>query len=668
MKLRLSFASVLAAVCLVTVHTGALSAAEKLSEEQVAALVPRLFEMHLKQHSMDHAFMRRVLREYAGQLDPMKSFFLKNEVDTLVNIPEEDLSRLERHVLEGDLSYFRALLAGFLDKQVTRDEALYAALENHTAEIKRTPPAPQTPPTPTTQPATPEVKAPVKSAAEQSDDDDKFDWQDYAETPADRENRLVKRVRNAFELDRAYLSESEAMTLALQTVRRDRQKWLELSKSERDVEVPKLFLKSFMNAMDPHTDYFDDDEEEFTGRLERNFAGIGVQIRPCPLGVYIEEIIKGGPSDKSANLFPGDQIVAVDGFTLTGLPMSKCVKRIKGEKGAEVRLTVLRRGVKKTDEVRIRRDTVELASLRVKGKTIEANNNLIGIVSVQTFYRGVHNDVRDRIRELGATRSLDGVVLDLRGNHGGYLDEAIGVAGLFLDHGTVVGERDADNKIDWKDSPDGAFFTGPLVVLTNQFSASASEIVAGALQDHNRALIVAATQTYGKGTVQRVVQLSTYNTPGEIKITTHQYFLPGGASVQMKGVPPDVVIPGVKLDKDSLESGNENALPWAKIESRIKSRGDAKLRAEWKARNLADLQARSKVRVDANPLWKDAYDLKKKHAAEVAKFPQNPEDAPPPLDPEKDDNDLQIGEAAAITGDMVRTWYRSGKEAATSDR
>jgi carboxyl-terminal processing protease len=464
------------------------------------------------------------------------------------------------------------------------------------------------------------------------------------------------------------LSESEAFALSLQTVRRDRQKWLELSKTERDVEVPKLFLKSFMNAMDPHTDYFDDDEEEFTGRLERNFAGIGVQIRPCPLGVYIEEIIKGGPSDKSSNLFPGDQIVAVDGFTLAGLPMSKCVKRIKGEKGAEVRLTVLRRGIKRTDDVRIRRDTVELASLRVKGKTIESNNNLIGIVSVQTFYRGVHNDVRDRIRELGATRSLDGIVLDLRGNHGGYLDEAIGVAGLFLDHGTVVGERDADNKIDWKDSLDSAFYTGPLVVLTNQFSASASEIVAGALQDHNRALIVASTQTYGKGTVQRVVQLSTYNTPGEIKITTHQYFLPGGASVQTKGVQPDVVIPGMKLEKDALESGNENALPWAKIDSRIKSKGDLKLRADWKARNLAEIQTHSQERVAANPLWKDAYDLKKKRLAEAAKFPQNPEDAPPPLDPDKDENDLQIAESAAITSDIVRTWSRAGKEAAASDR
>ena len=643
MKSKCLIASVFS-LCLV-LQLSTLSAAEKLSEEQVAAMLPRLFEMHLTQHGMDAPFMRRVIKEFAGQLDPMKCFYIKGEIDALTALPPDDLTRLQHQVLEGDLSYFRSALGAFVEKQIARDQALYENLEANAAKFKR-------------------------DTTATADDDDKLDWQTYTETQAEREERLYKRVRNAIELDRAYLSESEALTLALQTVRRDRTKWLEMSKADRDAEVPKLFLKSFMSAMDPHTDYFDDDEEEFTGRLERNFAGIGVQIRPCPLGVYIEEIIKGGPSEKNGNLAPGDQITAVDGFVLAGLPMSKCVKRIKGEKGAEVRLSVLRRSTKRIEEVRIRRDTVELASLRVKGRTIDVNNSTIGYVSVQTFYRGVHNDVRDRIRELGGTHSLDGIVLDLRGNHGGYLDEAIGVAGLFLDHATIVGERDADNKSDWKDSPDSPFYTGPLVVLTNQYSASASEIVAGALQDHNRALVVAATQTYGKGTVQRVVQLSTFNTPGEIKITTHQYFLPGGASVQMKGVQPDIVVPGPKLEKDALESGNENALPWARMDAHLKSKGgsDNKARAEWKARNLADLAERSKERVAANPEWKDAYDVKKKRDAAAAKQPQNPNDAPPPPDPEKDEKDPQITEAAAVAADMVRTWSHSGKEAVSSDR
>src|SRR6185369_1382411 len=134
---------------------------------------------------------------------------------------------------------------------------------------------------------------------------------------------------------------TEAIKMALQTMRDERDKWQKISLDE---EVPKLFLKSFMLAMDPHTEYFDaDDEEEFNVRLERSFAGIGVQIRPCPLGAQIEDIIKGGPSEKSGKFSRGDQIVAVDNFSLAGLPINKIVRRIKGERGSEVKVTVLKR-------------------------------------------------------------------------------------------------------------------------------------------------------------------------------------------------------------------------------------------------------------------------------------------------------------------------------------
>ena len=641
-------------------------AADRISENQVAALVPRLFDMHLKQHAMDSAFMRRTLKEFCVQLDPGRCFFLKSEADAIVNLPEAELSRLEDHVLQGDLSQFRALLGAFVEKQVARDEALFAGLEKNATAIKGGKPA--APPPATDDGAAQDPKIPTPSADD--GDEDKINWQEYPQTHVDREARLLRRTRNTFDVNRDYLSESDAFTLALQTVRRERQKWIDMSAADRDAETPKLFLRSFMNAMDPHTDYFDDDEEEFSGRLERNFAGIGIQIRPCPLGVYVEEIIKGGPSERGGNLFPGDQITAVDGYALAGLPITKCVKRIKGERGTDVRLTVLRRSPKRSDDVVLRRDTVELAGLRVKGRTIAVKNATIGAVSVQTFYRGVHNDIRDRLRELSAHRALDGVVLDLRGNHGGYLDEAIGVAGLFLDHATVVGERDTDGKVDWKDSSDSAFYSGPLVVLTDQFSASASEIVAGALQDHNRALIVAASQTFGKGTVQRVVQLSMYNAPGEIKITTHQYFLPSGNSVQARGVQPDISIPGPKLDKDSLENGNENALPFARIDGRLgKLKGEFKLRTEWKGRLLADIMAHSKERIAAaRAEWNDAFDAKKKRADEAAKAAQNPDEAPPPPDPKIDEKDLQAAEAAAIAAEIGESWPHWSREAATSDR
>jgi len=640
-------------LCFVPFAGSRAMASERITENQVASLIPRLFEMHLKQHSMDAEFMRRILKQFAVQLDPGRNFYLKSEVEAMQALGLDDIARIEAQALGGDLTHFRKLLDDFVAVQLARDTALYGGLEQRTAEING------------------------PNAADDNDDDDKMNWLEFPQNQVDREGRVLRRAHNTFVLNRAYLSTTESFTLAIQSIRRERQKWLDMSKPERDVEVPGLFLKSFMNAMDPHTDYFDDSEEDFSGRLERNFAGIGIQIRPCPLGVYVEEIIKGGPSERSGNLAPGDQITAVDGFALAALPIAQCVKRIKGERGTDVRLTVLRRkkteqpaAQPRTEEIVMRRDTVELASLRVKGKTLTSSNANIGVVSVQTFYRGVHNDVRDRLRELSEHKQLDGVVLDLRGNHGGYLDEAIGVAGLFLDHATVVGERDADGKVDWKDSPDSPFFSGPLVVLTDQFSASASEIVAGALQDHNRTLVVAPSQTFGKGTVQRVVQLSMYNAPGEMKVTTHQYFLPSGSSVQTRGVPPDVTVPGRKLEKDSLESGNENALPWTRIDGHLKLKSDYKAHTEWKAKMLADIMARSKERVAAAKTeWDDALDLKKKREADAAKVPQSPDEAPAPPNPDTAEklSELQETEAAAVAADIGKSWPKWSRGAVSSD-
>src|SRR5262249_16908473 len=158
------------------------------------------------------------------------------------------------------------------------------------------------------------------------------------------------------------------------------------------------------------------------------------------------------------------------------------------------------------------------------GKKFETPAGTIGLISVQNFYQDVNKDVKERIVELSKDKPLAGVVLDLRVNQGGYLEEAVKLAGLFIKSGPVVGERDGAGRIDWKSDFDNFQFTMPLVILTSQFSASASEIVAGSLKDYNRAIIVGPTQTFGKGTVQRVIPLSNMNLPGEIKITTHQYF------------------------------------------------------------------------------------------------------------------------------------------------
>lgn len=663
------FARLMLSLALVASFIASIPAfgAEKLTSEQVAALVPQLFKLHLRQRDMDVPFMKRMMKEFVNGLDPAKNFYLKDEAEALYNIPDEELIKIRDAALDGDFTHFRDIVKTFMETHIGRDEALYAGLDKRIEEVKailkEADKEKAEKKADESAPGTEKKDDKAESDTDVEDELEKIKWNERPATHADREKRLMKVLSAYFGINKTYLSENDAFTLAVQTVREEREKW---KRKKLDDETPKLFLKSFMDAMDPHTDYFDaEEDEEFTDRLERSFAGIGVQIRPCPLGAQIEEVLKGGPADKSKKFGKGDQIIAVDEFTLAGLPINKIVKRIKGKIGTEVKLTVLKRETKQTEQIVLKRDTIELAEMRVKGKKYDTEAGPIGLVSVQTFYRGVHRDVRDRIRELGKDKPLVGVVLDLRGNHGGYLEEAVGLAGLFIEDGPIVGEKDGQNKIDWKFDPDSnAEYGGPLVVLVNQFSASASEIVAGTLRDYGRAVVVGPTQTFGKGTVQRVIPLGTLNLPGEIKITTHQYFLAGGNSVQLKGVEPDVTIPGMKLDKDDgmLEASVENAIPFNKINGKLdQNDDDVKLWTAWKAKVVEDLQAKSKERVAKNPEILDAFDIKKLRAKARAereleeKKRANP-DQYPEITEKKEEKDVQADEAVAIVKDMVETW------------
>jgi len=651
----------------------ALSAADNkhdLPPDQVAALLPQLFKLHLCQKDMNVPFMKRVLKEYLNQLDPAKQFLLKEEADAILKQSDEELNKLAERSLAGDFTFYNGVLKSFLEKQIGRDAALYDGLDNRAEDIKAQLLKDKSAKVASATPEKPPVTATAGDAGkevaakDEEEDPDQIKWTERPATNAERELRLLRSTAALFRVNKTYLSETDALKQAVNVMREERKKWLTV---KADTETPKLFLKAFMSAMDPHTVYFDaEEDEEFVGRLEPNFAGIGVQIRPCPLGALIEDIIKGGPSEKSGKFVPGDQIVRVDDFVLAGLPINKIVRRIKGEKGTEVKLTVLKRETKQTELVTLKRDTINLAEMRVKGKTYDTPKGTVGLISVQSFYRGVHGDVKDRIKEISKDKPLAGLVLDLRDNHGGYLEEAVGLAGLFISSGPVVGERDGRNIISWKNDPDAEmFYSGPLVVLTNQFSASASEIVAGTLKDYNRGMIVSATQTFGKGTVQRVIPLSTLNLPGEIKITTHQYFLADGASVQQRGVEPDVVIPGPKLAKDMLEGANENAVPFNKIPGKIDKDGaDYKQWTAWKEKNVPMLQEKSNKRTEVNQEFKDAFDVKKRRAkfAELeAKKAANlkPDEAPPVEDTKKKDEkekDFHAEEAVAVVADMVDSW------------
>ena len=358
------------------------------------------------------------------------------------------------------------------------------------------------------------------------------------------------------------------------------------------------FLNAYTAAIDPHTDYFDPrTAERFNQSMSLSLEGIGAVLQKQDDVVLIREVVAGGPAAKSNKLKAGDRVVAVgQGASgvmedVVGWRIDDVVEKIKGPKGTQVRLDLIppQAGLdSKPVRVVLTRDKIKLSDDAAKAETIviPAADGVpakrIGIIKLPGFYQDFEgrrsnssdyaSATRDVARLLQQFRAqkVDGVVMDLRNNGGGSLDEAVDLTGLFIDKGPVVQVRESGGRVSVDgDSKSGVAWDGPLAVLTNRGSASASEIFAGAIQDYGRGLIIGET-TFGKGTVQNLVDLDRWPANeqthyGQVKLTMAQFFLPGGSSTQNKGVVPDVRFP-VSVDATEYgESTYDNALPWTRI-------------------------------------------------------------------------------------------------------
>lgn len=361
-------------------------------------------------------------------------------------------------------------------------------------------------------------------------------------------------------------------------------------------DVFQLFINAYTAAIDPHTDYFTPRaSENFEIRMSLSLEGIGAVLQSDNDYTVVKSLVPGGPADQSKQLHPDDRITGVgegDSGEVTdviGWRLDDVVERIRGPKGTHVRLQVLPKSVGPEGPYRtvaITRDKVTLEEQAAKKSIQEVKSNgitrRIGVIDVPSFYmdfaarargdkdfRSTTRDVRKLLKEL-QTDHVDGVVIDLRGNGGGSLTEATQLTGLFIDNGPVVQVRDADGRIEvFRDPDDGIAYSGPLAVLVDRFSASASEIFTGAIQDYHRGIII-GEPTFGKGTVQKLIDLDSYADPGEpplgeLKATIAQFFRVSGDSTQHRGITPDIVYPTAQESNDSGERSLPNALPWDHI-------------------------------------------------------------------------------------------------------
>jgi len=364
-------------------------------------------------------------------------------------------------------------------------------------------------------------------------------------------------------------------------------------------DILQSYLNGLTHAYDPHSDYLNNQHaQDFSIQMSLSLYGIGAQLTEDDGYCTIHELIPGGPAALSKQLNPQDRIIAVaqsnrPPVDVVGMDLGKVVQLIRGPKGTQVQLTispVQDRSARKV--IALTRQEIKLENSEAKAQLIEmpdnhGGTNRIGVIDLPSFYatidlpgntahtiKSTSADVSKLIKKL-EQEHVAGIIIDLRNDGGGSLEEARKFVGLFIKEGPVVLGRLPDGTLSVETDDDPAIlYSGPLIVLVNRFSASASEIAAGALQDYGRALIVGDKATFGKGTVQNLNQLAPIvllnskatNDPGTVKITIRKFYRVSGASTQLKGVIPDIILPDTLNESPDIgESALDNALPWDTI-------------------------------------------------------------------------------------------------------
>jgi carboxyl-terminal processing protease len=434
-----------------------------------------------------------------------------------------------------------------------------------------------------------------------------------------------------------FKSDSELEKEARESVAKNQASYFKRLRKINDNDRFAIFMNSITNSEDPHTDYFPPkDKQRFDEAMSGSFFGIGAQLKDEDGKIKVAAIITGSPSWKQGELKAGDEIIKVaqgsaEPEDIQGFDIDDAVQRIRGKKGSEVRLTV-KRVDGSTKVIPIIRGEVMLEETFAKSAVIQGANGPVGYIYLPEFYadfnhvngRRCAEDVALEVQKL-KNAGVAGIILDLRNNGGGSLNDVVDMAGLFIDQGPIVQVKTSGAVAEkLSDRNRGTLYDGPLAIMVNQNSASASEIMAAAMQDYKRAIVVGST-TFGKGTVQRIISLDEMlgrgnplsavtgkgstmgDSPiGALKITVQKFYRINGGSTQLKGVVPDVILPDPYQGIEMGERRDKAALKWDEIPA-------ADFRPVSNPVNAAELNALSQRRVASNP----AFGLMKESAQRI---------------------------------------------------
>lgn len=490
-----------------------------------------LFSAHIKYKEMSPEIAKRALINYLEELDPLKSYLTKEEVATWVNPTSELLDQI---------------VADFNAQKFTQFELIYqsmlGAIERRNLLEERV--SKQSPPSKTLSPK-------------------EIHEADWAASVDDLQYKLLN--IHALQVEAgSKLSSKEQQDLFCQRVTKRRISYeknlIQLSRQDQKKQALSTFLKAVASSLDVHTIYFTPQEaKQFLIQVQQRLFGIGAQLRDDLNGLTIVDLIDGGPASLEGSLKVNDKIIAVNHEPVIGMDITEAIELIRGERGTIVVLTVLRENVtsgttSQRFDIEITRDEVVLKESRYEAKTIPYGDGVIGYLALHSFYQDPVNssstDLEQAILSMKSSQNLKGIILDLRSNSGGLLPQAVQVTGLFIKRGVVASIKDYTGSIKrLRNLSNEVAWEGPLIVLINKTSASASEIVAMTLSDYGRALVIGDETSFGKGSYQTFTfeghNPERINPQGEYKVTRGSYYTVSGNTPQLVGVKSDIVVPGV---------------------------------------------------------------------------------------------------------------------------
>lgn len=503
--------------------------AEKLKRTDIPNSMQQMLNYHVEFKEFNPLLVKRSFKVFIEQSDPEKIYLLAGDLKPFLEGTDKDLELAVQRYKAGDFSDYEAL-NGVIEKAIKRARELREEVERELIL---------------------NFEEPVTSVGET--------YLQYATTSMQLRERIKKKLIRFMAAERESKArekwgpDERSRVFAFLEKRLRRLEETYFGKGDKKEHYFSMhILKAMAKSLDAHTAFFSPEEAfEMRTSLEKEFEGVGVVLKEDIEGVVIVDLIKGGPAEKSGKIQKGDLLVEIDGKSIVDAPYEEVLSRMKGKGGRDLELGVKRQvEAQKEQHVRIqlKREKIVMEDDRLHYSAEPLGDGLIAKLVLPSFYESsdhssCERDMREALLQLKSKGKILGLVLDLRENSGGFLNQAVKVAGLFITSGVIVISKYAEGEMQYLRTIDGRiFYDGPMLILTSKASASAAEIVAQALQDYGSALVVGDERTYGKGTIQYQT-VTDKEAAAFFKVTVGKYYTVSGRSTQIEGVKADIVVP-----------------------------------------------------------------------------------------------------------------------------